>query len=109
MDCTEDTCPKHGSLKTRGALVEGLVVSTKPKKTAIIMLQRYRKVTKYERLEKRKSKIAVHVPSCMQVNVGDKVRVSECRKVSKTKSFVLIGQSGAKKDASEKTEKSEKK
>jgi len=90
MECTEQTCPKHGSLKTRGAIIEGVVVSTKPKKTAIIMLQRYRKVPKYERLEKRKSKIAVHVPACMAVKVGEKVRVSECRKVSKTKSFVLL-------------------
>ena len=88
--CTEETCPKHGSLKTRGAIVQGIVTSIKPKKTAIIVVQRFRKVPKYERLEKRRSKIPVHVPSCMSVEVGQTIRASECRKISKTKSFVLL-------------------
>ena len=101
MECIEQTCPKHGHLKTRGAIQEGVVASVKARKTAIMTVQRYRKVQKYERLEKRRSRIAVHVPSCMVVKVGDRIRAGECRKISKTKSFVLIEVQGKKGKESE--------
>ena len=47
-------------------------------------------IKKYERYEKRKSKINVHKPDCLSVNVGDSVKVAECRPLSKTKHFVLV-------------------
>lgn len=88
--CEDRNCPVHGSLRTRGAILEGVVVSTKPKSTAVIQLDYYRKVKKYDRLEKRRGRLSVHVPACMVAVVGDRITVMECRKVSKTKSHVLL-------------------
>lgn len=77
-------------LRIRGAIVEGVVVSTRPKKTAIIQIAYTQSVPKYERLEKRRSRIAVHVPDGMNVQVGQRVQAGETRKISKTKSFLLM-------------------
>ncbi len=81
---------EHQPLRVRGAIVEGTVVSTRPKKTAIIQIAYVKKVPKYERLEKRRSRLAIHVPDGMTVEVGQKVRAGETRKISKTKSFILM-------------------
>ncbi|MFH0835444.1 MAG: 30S ribosomal protein S17 [Candidatus Micrarchaeota archaeon] len=89
-ECTDENCPTHGSLKTRGAIVEGTIVSLKAKKTAVIRCDYIKSVPKYERVEKRRGKLHIHVPPCMKVKVGDKVRAMECRKISKTKSHVVI-------------------
>ncbi len=83
-------------LRVRGAIVEGTVVSTRPKKTAIIQIAYVKKDTKYERLEKRRSRLAIHVPDGMSVQVGQKVKAGETRKISKTKSFILMEILGAK-------------
>ena len=32
-----------------------------------------------------------HVPEGMNINLGDTVRISECRPISKTKNFVVVG------------------
>ncbi len=81
----------HGGLKTRGSLKEGRVVSLKARKTAVIEIPYLRRVSKYERFEKRRSKLHAHVPDCLaaQVREGSVVRVDECRKLSKTKAFVV--------------------
>ncbi|MFH0972314.1 MAG: 30S ribosomal protein S17 [Candidatus Micrarchaeota archaeon] len=89
-ECTDERCPKHGSLRTRGRIFEGKVVSTKAKKTAVVEIQYLRKVQKYERYEKRRSKIHVHIPDCNTVKEGDTIKLMECRKISKTKAFVII-------------------
>ncbi|MFH1750423.1 MAG: 30S ribosomal protein S17 [Candidatus Micrarchaeota archaeon] len=88
--CNSDSCPLHGSLRTRGRIYEGLVVGTKARKTAIVVIQYLRKVPKYERFEKRHSKLHVHIPDCYKVTVGDTIKFMECRKLSKTKTFVII-------------------
>ena len=82
-------------LRVRGAIVEGVVVSTRPKKTAIIQIAYVKKVPTFERLEKRRSRLAIHVPDGMTVAVGQRVRAGETRKISKTKSFVLMEVLGA--------------
>ena len=41
--------------------------------------------------EKRTSVLSAHLPSCIgDVNVGDNVKVMECRPLSKTVSFCVI-------------------
>jgi len=87
--CTDPRCPVHGSLKTRGAALEGRVVSTKARKTAVVEISFARRVGKYERLEKRRSRIHAHVPDCVSVRRGDVVRIEECRRLSRTKAFVV--------------------
>ncbi|MEM4221940.1 MAG: 30S ribosomal protein S17 [archaeon] len=88
--CKDKNCPIHGELRVRGQILEGVVVSNKPKKTVIIERDYLLYVPKYERYERRKSKIPAHCPECMDIKVGDKVRIGECRKISKTKAFVVL-------------------
>jgi small subunit ribosomal protein S17 len=94
VECDDKHCPKHANLSVRGSEMEGIVVSTKPKRTAIIEVHFVKFVPKYERYERRKSRISVHLPSCMDVKTGDKVKIAECRKISKTKAWVIIEKLG---------------
>ncbi|MBN1940610.1 MAG: 30S ribosomal protein S17 [Candidatus Diapherotrites archaeon] len=90
MQCNDPKCPKHGSLKVRGNVFTGVVKSAKPAKTVIVerILTKY--VPKYERYKKTRSKIAAHNPECMAAKEGDTIEIGETRKLSKTKSFVVI-------------------
>ena len=90
MECKDKNCPKHGNLKVRGLKIEGIIVSDKPKNTVIIEKERVQYISKYMRYEKRKTRISAHKPPCVNVKVGDKVRIGECRKISKTKAFVVL-------------------
>ena len=47
-------------------------------------------VPKYQRYEKRRSKVHAHNPPCITAKVGDIVTIAECRRLSKTKSYVVI-------------------
>ena len=89
-ECTDKKCPIHGKLRIRGKIIEGIVVSDKPKNTVIIERNYLQYIPKYERYERRKTKIAAHKPPCVEAKTGDKVKIGECRKLSKTKSFVVI-------------------
>lgn len=88
--CLDENCPFHGTLSVRGRILEGTVTSDKMPKTVTVELEYMRKVAKYERYERRTSKLHAHNPSCINARVGDKVRVMECRRLSKTKSFVVV-------------------
>jgi small subunit ribosomal protein S17 len=90
VECKDSNCPFHAGLRVRGMVFEGLVVSHKQKKSAVIQRDYSRKVPKYERLEKRRSRLQVHVPECLTVKEGQHVKVGECRKLSKTKSHVVL-------------------
>jgi len=88
--CDDPHCPFHGRLSVRGQIFEGVVVSDRAQKTVIVKREIIRYIPKYERYEKRTSKIAAHNPPCINAKVGDKVRIAECRPISKTKAFVVI-------------------
>jgi len=88
--CTDVRCPFHGNLKVRGRSFVGVVSSTKMQKTITVEWPRLSYLKKYERYEKKKTKITAHVPGCMKVNRGDKVRIHETRPLSKTKNFVVV-------------------
>ncbi len=79
----------HGSLKTRGNIFEGIVVSDKNQRTVIVMRDYLAPLRKYERHLRKRSKIPAHNPSCIAAKKGDFVRVEESRRISKTKSFVV--------------------
>lgn len=87
--CNDVNCPIHGSLATRGAVLEGIVASDKMDKTVIVQSDYKIKLNKYERYRSSKSRIPAHNPPCIDINVGDKVRIRECRKLSRTISFVV--------------------
>lgn len=94
--CEDPNCPFHGALPVRGQILEGIVTSNKAERTITVERSFYKFIRKYERYEKRKSKIKAHLPDCIQVNVGDAVKIAECRPLSKTKNFVVIEVKGDK-------------
>ena len=68
----------------------GEVESTKMQKSATVRWEHSQHVPKYERYERRNTKITVHVPEDIDVEEGDMVRVGETRPISKTKSHIII-------------------
>lgn len=88
--CNDKNCPFHGRLAVRGQIIAGVVASKKMDNSIIVKREYMNYVTKYERYEKRTSKYSVHCPPCMKIQQGDKVRIAECRPISKTVSFVAI-------------------
>ncbi len=88
--CEDKNCPFHGGIKTRGRVFQGEVVSKDTHKSAVITWKRQHYIPKYERYEKRLSKISVHNPKCIDAQVGDVVKVMETRPMSKTKHFVIV-------------------
>jgi small subunit ribosomal protein S17 len=77
-------------LSIRGGTFVGEVESTKMQKSATVRWEYSEKIPKYERYERRNTKITVHVPESMDVEEGDQVRVAETRPISKTKSHVIV-------------------
>ncbi len=88
--CEDRNCPFHGSLPIRGQIITGVVSSDKMQKSVAVKKEYMHYVPKYERYEKRTSKYIAHCPPCMNIKAGDKVRIAECRPLSKTISFVTI-------------------
>lgn len=86
-----EKCPFYGELSVRGQVLEGEVVSTDMEKTVIVEREYDVKVPKYDRHMKRRSRIPAHVPGVLEgLSVGDRVKVAECRPLSKTKSHVVV-------------------
>jgi small subunit ribosomal protein S17 len=79
----------HGSIKTRGSEIAGVVVSAKARKTVIIERPYTIFLKKYERYARKNSRIAAHNPECMDAKEGDHVTIAETRRISRTKSFVV--------------------
>jgi small subunit ribosomal protein S17 len=89
--CKDKNCPIHGNLKTRGKTFKGIVISKHEKRIAI-EIERMVYIKKYERYAKSKAKIHARLPSCMEknTNIGDLVKIQECRPLSKIVHFVVI-------------------
>lgn len=99
--CNHSNYPFHGTLSLRGHALEGIVVSDKMEKTIIVRRDYLNYVPKFKRYERRRSNVAAHSPPCLEIKAGDRVRLAECRSISKTVSFVVIekledGSSGGK-------------
>ena len=88
--CTDANCPFHGTLPVRGQVLDGVVVSDKSTSMVVVERTSEKIVKKYERYEKRRSKLHAHNPPCLAAKVGDEVKIAECRPLSKTKSFVVV-------------------
>jgi small subunit ribosomal protein S17 len=88
--CTDANCPFHGTLSVRGQIAEGEVVSADMEKTVVVEREYEVKVPKYDRYMKRRSRISAHHPPCMELAVGDTVRIAETRPLSKTKAHVVV-------------------
>ncbi len=89
--CDDLNCPFHGTLKIRGRVFEGVVESIKPSKTAIVRWERRVFCPKYERFEGRFTKVSAHRTGCLNIKKDDLVIIGECRPISKSKKFVVLG------------------
>lgn len=81
---------KEKKYPIRGNILEGIVTSAKAQRTVTIKREIIHYISKYERYKKVFSKIKAHVPEGMIVKEGDKVKIGETRRISKTKNFVVI-------------------
>jgi small subunit ribosomal protein S17 len=77
--------PKESSPQTR----TGTVVSAKPDKTIVVRIDLARRHRKYEKIVRSTSKLHVH-DEANDANEGDRVRVLECRPLSRTKRWKLV-------------------
>lgn len=93
-ECSDPDCPFHGYLKVRGIILTGTVYKKKMDKTIVVRREYLHYIRKYKRYERRRSNISAHLPPCIDVNEGDKVKIAECRPISKTVSFVVISKEG---------------
>ena len=88
--CQDERCPFHGGLKVRGRLLSGKAVSTAGRGFAVVEMEYLHMVPKYNRGERRRSRVSAHVPPCIAVQDGDWLTIAECRPLSKTISFVVV-------------------
>jgi len=102
--CDDGNCPFHGSLKCRGTVLQATTISTKMNKTITVELTKKQLVKKYERYISKRIRIKAHNPPCINAKKGDVVKISQCRPISKTKHFVVVGILGKEKGFTEKIE-----
>ena len=96
--CEGKNCPWHGKLPVRGRVFSCVVKSTHAHLAAIVERSYNKMVPKYQRYERRKSRIVAHNPACISAKQGDKVVIAECRPLSKTKNFVIVSIEGKDKE-----------
>jgi len=89
-ECNDKHCPFHAGFPVRGRTLICIVNKIGSNKSATVTWTRLFYIPKYQRYEKRRSKVSVHVPPCVKIVVGDKVKIVETRPVSKTKNFVVV-------------------
>jgi|TARA_Y100000310_G_scaffold2807_1_gene3673 small subunit ribosomal protein S17 len=81
---------KGNPLSLRGRTFTGTVTKMGSQKTVTIEWSRLFYIHKYERYEKRSSKVKAHKPDEIKVEIGDTVKIIETRPISKTKNFVVL-------------------
>lgn len=69
--------------------LQGRVVSDKMEKSIVVAIERFVKHPIYGKFIKRTTKLHVHDEN-NDSNIGDIVEISECRPISKTKSWTLV-------------------
>lgn len=84
---TTETTQQH--TKVGGKVLQGVVVSTKMKDTAVVRVDRFVKHPKYEKFIKRKKNYKAHDAGNKAV-LGSKVTIKETRPISKDKSFEIV-------------------
>jgi small subunit ribosomal protein S17 len=78
------------NISVRGKTFTGKVVSAKMHKTVVVEWERRVLIPKFERYEKRRSKVSAHNPEEINAKEGDIVKITETRPLSKTKNFIVV-------------------
>ena len=78
-------------LSTRGRIFQGSVIR-KFHKRVTIEFERTVKIQKFERFMKKRTRIHARLPDefANEINMGDLIRVQECRPLSKLIHFVVV-------------------
>ena len=76
--------------KSLARTMTGRVVSDKMQDSIVVLVERRVKHPKYGKFIRRSTKVHVH-DAGNQSQVGDLVTIRECRPISKTKSWTLVG------------------
>merc|ERR1712137_1335273 len=85
-------CPFTGNVHIRGRILSGVVLKMKMQRTIVIRRDYLHYVKKYNRFEKRHKNMSVHCsPAFRDLSIGDVVTVGECRPLSKTVRFNVLG------------------
>jgi small subunit ribosomal protein S17 len=90
QECDDPSCPFHGKLNVRGRILAGTVTKASMGKTVVVRRNYNRYVPKFMRYERRHSHLMAHSSPCIEVAVGDTVKLMECRPLSKAVSFVVV-------------------
>lgn len=77
------------NVKTNKKIFSGLVVSNKMEKTIVVQIERRKMDRLYKKYVIRSKKLKAHDEN-NEANIGDTVRVIECRPVSKEKCWRLL-------------------
>ncbi len=72
-----------------GKTLQGVVVSDKMQETVVVAVTRFVKHPKYRKFIKRVKRYHAHNPN-NEMKEGDKVTITECRPLSKTKRFTIV-------------------
>lgn len=88
--CDDNNCPFHGTLSVRGRVIETDVIADRMDKTVTVERSQLELNRKYKRYGRSSTRMHAHNPPCIDVKTGDRVRIGECRPISKTVSFVVI-------------------
>lgn len=75
-------------MTTNTRTLEGVVVSDKMQKSIVVAIERRVKHPLYGKFIKRTTKLHVHDEE-NTCKIGDRVRIQECRPISKTKAWTL--------------------
>ncbi len=70
-------------------ILKGIVESVKDDKTVSVRVERTFRHPLYKKTVRKSNKYATHAVEG-KYKVGDKVKIQECRPISKTKSWVII-------------------
>jgi small subunit ribosomal protein S17 len=92
VNCADKFCPFHGkeAVKLRGRTFEGEVINKLPGRVKI-QFDRVNYISKYERFDKRRTRLHARLPDCLkeEVHMGDWIQISECRPLSKIIHFIV--------------------
>ena len=84
-----ETSNRKGTIVPRGHVRSGTVVSDRSKRTVIVESETLDYFPKYRRSARGHSRLPAHNPDNIGAKLGDEVEVAECRKISKTKSWIV--------------------
>ncbi len=87
--CHDEKCPFHGTLSVRGRYFQGIVKKIFGKR-AVVEFERFIYYKKYERYAKARTRLHAYIPSCLDIAIGNIVKVGECRRLSKIMHFVVL-------------------